>query len=65
MEASASSYVIGGRQLVKKVKQECRCWVLDKNAIRVAMGPINDFNLCIAPTFYSSQVDICGPFSLH
>ena len=29
------------------------------------MGPIQDVNLCIAPVFYSSQVDICGPFSAY
>ena len=29
------------------------------------MGPIKDSNLCIAPAFYSSQVDICSPFSAY
>ena len=60
------SHIIGGRQLVKKVKRECKkCRILAKNAIKVAMGPIKDVNLCIAPAFYSSQVDICGPFNAY
>ena len=29
------------------------------------MGPIQDANLCVAPAFYYSQVDICGPFSAY
>ena len=29
------------------------------------MGPIKYFNLCIAPAFYLSQVDICGPFGAY
>jgi hypothetical protein len=57
-------YIIGGRQLVKSVKQECnKCKILEKNAVKVAMGPVQDENLCIAPAFYNSQVDICGPFN--
>ena len=29
------------------------------------MGPISNDNLCIAPAFYISQVDIFGPFSSY
>lgn len=29
------------------------------------MGPIQDVNLCIAPAFYASQVDIFGPFKSY
>ena len=29
------------------------------------MGPIQDVNLTIAPAFYYSQVDNCGPFSAY
>ena len=49
---------------MKSMKRECqKCRILQKNAIKVAMGPTQDVNLSIAPTFYSSQVDLCGPFS--
>ena len=60
------SYIIGGRQLVKAVKGECcKCRILEKRAIKVAMGPVQDANLCIAPAFYTSQVDICGHFTAY
>ena len=49
---------------MKNVKSECiKCKILEKKAVRVAMGPVQDVNLCIAPPFFNSQVDICGPFN--
>ena len=29
------------------------------------MGPVQDVNFCIAPAFYYTQVDICGPFDSY
>ena len=56
-------HIIDGRRLVKSLKKTCsKCRILEKKAVRVAMGPIQDVNLCIAPAFYNSQTDICGPF---
>ena len=31
----------------------------------VAMGPIQYFNRCVAPAFYCSQLDLCGPFNAY
>ena len=60
------AYVIGGFELARSIKQGCRrCRVLYKNSIDVAMGPIQGVNLCIAPAFYASQVDIFGPFKAY
>ena len=57
------SYILGGRKLVKDIKRACvRCRLLAKLALRVAMGPKSDDNLCVAPAFYTTQVDLCGPF---
>ena len=59
-------YIVGGRELVKAFRRECKkCRLLEKNATKVAMGPIRDVNLCIAPAFYYSQVDICGHFCAY
>ena len=45
---------------------ECtKCRILEKRAIKVAMGPLQNANLCIAPAFYYSQVDICGHFNAY
>ena len=60
------AFVIEGKPLVKTFREECpRCRYLKKKAIEVAMGPISDDHLKIAPPFYSCQVDICGPFSSY
>ena len=57
------AYIIGGFNLATSIKQGCKkCRVLYKKSIDVAMGPIQGVNLCIAPAFYASQVDIFGPF---
>ena len=60
------AYVIEGRALVKKFKDQCaRCRYLRKRAIEVVMGPVACENVCIAPPFYNSQVDLFGPFSSY
>ena len=57
------AFVIGGRKLVKDIKRSCiRCRILRKKRLEVIMGPKHDGNLCIAPAFHTTQVDICGPF---
>ena len=64
--AQQTAYVIGGRSLVKGMKRACpRCRFLEKKGLRVAMGPVSDDALRVAPVFYVSQVDICGPFKAY
>ena len=60
------AYIIGGGALVKGIQKECtKCRILNKKAVCIAMGPVRDNNLCIAPPFYLCQVDLCGPFSAY
>ena len=60
------AFIIGGRSVVKKVNLNCvRCRFLRKKFIDVEMGPISEHGLKIAPAFYSSQVDLCGPFTAY
>ena len=60
------AYIIGGRSVVKKFGLNCiRCRFLRKKFIDVEMGPMSEHNLTIAPAFYSSQVDLCGPFTAY
>ena len=59
----STAYIIGGRTLVKTIKDSCtKCRLLWKEEVKVAMGPVDDSHLCIAPAFYNCQCDICGPF---
>ena len=61
-EINRMAFIIGGRGLVKSMKENCaRCRYLHKLEVKVAMGPKHNSNLCIAPAFFNTQVDICGP----
>lgn len=58
------AYIFEGRSVVAQFRVDCpRCHYLGKKRIDVAMGPVSDDHLCIAPAFFNSQVDIFGPFS--
>ena len=60
------AHIIGGRDLVKMIKKACaKCRILYKKGVKVAMGPVADESLNIAPPFYCSQVDICGHFNAY
>ena len=62
-ETNKLVFIIGGRGLQKSIKDCCaRCRFLHKQEVKVAMGPKHESNLCIAPAFYNTQVDICGSF---
>ena len=57
------AYIIGEHGLMVSIKEGCkRCRFLNLKSIEVAMGPVQDVNLCIAPAFYACQIDIFGPF---
>ena len=63
---NSTAYIIGGRGLVKLMKDSCtKCRLLWKEEVKVAMGPKDESNLCIAPAFYNTQVDICGHFDSY
>ena len=60
------AHIFDGRSLVTAIRHDCaRCRFLRKRAIDVAMGPKSDYNFCIAPPFYVTQVDMFGPFSSY
>ena len=47
------AHIIESKQLVKQFKLDCtKCRILNKRAIEVAMGPVSDHNLLIAPAFF-------------
>ena len=64
--SQSTAYIIEGRTLVKSMKTSCaKCRILQKKGVRVAMGPVGENNLKIAPPFNLCQVDLCGPFSAY
>ena len=51
---------------MKNFQKACaRCRLLHKRRVQAAMGPVSPDNLNIAPAFYISQVDLCGPFRAY
>ena len=62
--AQTNAYIIGRRSLVKSIIKGCiKCRILHKKGVEVAMGSIGKEKLKMAPPFYFSQIDLCGPFS--
>ena len=60
------AHIIAGQKLATSIKEGCRrCRLLYKRSVEMAMGPIRDANLSIAPPFYATQVDIFGPFKAY
>ena len=60
------AYIIEGRAFVKSIKKECaKCRILNKKRVHVAMGPVGEDNVRVAPPFYFCQVDICRPFNAY
>ena len=49
------AFIIEGKDLVQKVKDSCQR----------SMGPVSNYNLTVAPTFYVTQMDITGPFKSY
>ena len=49
--------------LIKSIRKSCqRCHFLNKKFAGGMMGPISNCQLTIAPAFYSTQVDLSGPY---
>ena len=57
-----TAYIIGGRDLVKCIKKLCaKCRILRKRGIQIAMGPLGENNLKIAPPFFfQSSGHLCA-----
>ena len=65
-EVQCVCFIIDGRALVKSLRKAChKCRALEKKLIEVSMGPKPESALCIAPAFYNTQVDICGPYESY
>ena len=48
------------------LKKNCeRCRYLRKKSVETEMGPVSTHTLRIAPAFYATQVDFCGPFKAY
>ena len=54
--------IIQGMTLCREIAQECiKCHMKRKKFVEVPMGPIAQEQLVIAPPFYVTMLDLCGP----
>ena len=57
------AHILKVRDLVKLIRKNCkRCQYILKRTVDVIMGSASKDQLCVAPPFYVTQGDICGPF---
>ncbi len=60
------AHILEVRELIKSIRKSCvKCRLIAKKQLEVAMGPVSQFNLNIAPAFYISQVDLMGPLDSY
>ena len=56
-------HIIGAPRLFNIIRRDCRkCRALNKRFIRLEIGKVNARRWSLAPPFYSSMMDIMGPF---
>lgn len=60
------AHIFKVRELVKQFRKNCiRCRYLLKCSLDVEMAPISKHQLSVAPAYYVTQVDLCGPFQAY
>ena len=60
------AHILRVRELVKSVRKNCkRCRYILKRTVEVIMGPTSKDQLCVAPPFFITQVDIDGPYKAY
>ena len=56
-------FIIEDRSIIKRFRNSCqRCRYLNKKSIEVAMGPLSECNMTIAPAFFMTQIVLAVPF---
>ena len=60
------AHILKMRDLVKIIKKNCkRCRYILKRTVDVIMGPSSKDQFRVAPPFYVTQADICGPHKAY
>ena len=60
------AHILQVRKIAKVFRTNCqRCRYLLLRTVDVAMGPASGVQLCVAPPFYVTQCDLCGPFTSY
>ena len=60
------AYVMHGKSLAVEVQKKCYyCRRFKPKKLKAAMGPQHSSRMCVAPPFFSVQVDLFGPILAH
>ena len=63
---AAIAHILNVRDIVKRFRKTCcRCRYILKRTLDVCMGPASADQLCVAPPFFVTQADLCGPFNAY
>ena len=63
-EAYNHAFILNGRNLSEEVRRNCpKCRRYRAKRVEVEMAPMHESRLTIAPTFYTVQIDLFGPYS--
>ena len=64
LESRYIAYIIGARALAKEVRADCTaCKRRKARLLEAEMAPRHESRTCVAPAFYHTQLDLCGPFT--
>ena len=64
--AKEYAFIIGVKEIAELFRKTCgKCRWIAKQTINVEFGPLSNNQLKLAPAFYVSQVDLCGPFKAY
>ena len=59
-------HIIQGASLFREIAEECsKCSMMRKKYLDVAMGPISDRQLTMAPPFHTAICDLDGPYDTY
>ena len=65
-EVMTVAHIFGVRDLAKLFRKHCaRCRYLLKMTLEVQMSPASEHQVCVAPPYYVTQADICGPYKAY
>ena len=63
-EAMGIAHILKGRDLAIEVRRDCAfCKRYKAKTLNAEMGKIHPAQLCVAPAFFNTQVDLFGPIS--
>ena len=58
--------ILEGMALCREIAEECiRCHMKRKKLVEVPMGPISQDQLVLAPPFFITMLDLCGPMKAY